>query len=698
MKRILIGFAVLVLVLIVVVVAVPFLIPADTYKQQITQAVKDATGRDLTIDGNFDLRFGLTTSVSAEGIRFANAEWGEAPALAQIGKFAVDVELLPLLGGEVSVPRLELADATIALETDAEGRNNWDFAGAADSTAPSESDSGDTGGGGGIAAHLGDLSIDNVTLSMTDARSGERIDAALVRARVASESADDPMVIEVEGNWGDDPLIVEGQVGSIAAATGGGPFPVDIKADAFGIQVALNGGIADPQAPSGLDLALSVNARNLSGLKAFAGDGLPTAGPLELTAKIVGAPDALDVNDIQFNFGNTDLAGNVALRMAGERPSVTAKLASNKVDLVELQPAGGAEAAGGGGTGADSGGGTAVTGKVFPSDPLPLDGLSAADADIDVTIAELVTPTLTVRDTVVKVALKDGRLQVEPLTATVADSKIDGMVSLARQADAAALDVRLKSESLDLGKLITEAGVTDLLEGSASLDVDLQGSGNSVAAIMGSLNGHSRVLMNEGRARTEAFDLLVGGLSSVMGSVFGSKSEWTVVECMASDFKIENGVAKSQVMLINTEYTIVSGEGDVNLGEEALNLVVSPQPKSATLNVSVPVKIGGTFVEPSFTPDEVAAARKLGGLLGATLFPPAAVVGLAEMGNSDNPCLKLAKGEGGGAQAPAPSPTDALKSPVDSSNIGGAAENLKKDAEKAVDGITKGLKGILGKD
>ena len=234
------------------------------------------------------------------------------------------------------------------------------------------------------------------------------------------------------------------------------------------------------------------------------------------------------------------------------------------------------------------------------------------------------------------------------------------------------------------------------LYSNASLDVDLQGSGKSVAAIMGSLNGHSRVLMNEGRARTEAFDLLVGGLSSVMGSVFGSKSEWTVVECMASDFRIENGVAKSQVMLINTEYTIVSGEGDVNLGAEALNLVISPQPKSATLNVSVPVKVGGTFVDPSFTPDELAAARKIGGLLGATIFPPAAVVGLAEMGNEDNPCLKLARGEGGGAQAPAP--TDTVKPPADASGVGGAAENLKQDAERAVDGITRGLRGILGRD
>lgn len=693
MKRILIGIAVLVLVLIVVVVALPFLIPTETYKQQITQAVKDATGRELTIDGEFNLQFGLTTSVSAEGIRFANAEWGEAPALAEIGTLAVDVELLPLLSGDVSVPRLELADATIALETDAQGRNNWDFTGAADSTAPSDRDGGESGGGAPIIPHLADVSIDNVTLSMTDARSGERIDAELVRARVASESADDPMVIEVEGNWGDDPLIVEGQVGSITAATGGGPFPVDIKADAFGIQVALNGGIADPQAARGLDLALAVNARNLSGLKAFAGDGLPTAGPLALTATISGAPDALDVNDIDFGFGNTDLAGDVALRMAGGRPSVTAKLASNRVDLVELQPAGGAEETSAGGGAADTG---PDTGKVFPSDPLPLEGLSAADADIDLTIGELVTPTLTVRDAVVKVALKDGRLQVAPLTAMVADSKVDGAISLARQADAAALDVKLTSESLDLGKLITEAGVTDLLEGSASLDVDLQGSGNSVAAIMASLNGHSRVLMNEGRARTEAFDLLVGGLSSVMGSVFGSKSEWTVVECMASDFRIENGVAKSQVMLINTEYTIVSGEGDVNLGAEALNLVISPQPKSATLNVSVPVKVGGTFVDPSFTPDELAAARKIGGLLGATIFPPAAVVGLAEMGNEDNPCLKLARGEGGGAQAPAP--TDTVKPPADASGVSGAAENLKQDAERAVDGITRGLRGILGRD
>ncbi len=693
MKRILIGLAVLVLVLIVGVVALPFLIPAETYKQQITRAVTDATGRDLTIDGVFDLRFGLTTSVSAGNIRFANAEWGTAPALAEIGSVAADIELLPLLGGKVSVPRLQLTDATIALETDARGRNNWDFAGTGDDGAPGRTADGESGGSGSIATHLGDLSIDNVTLSITDARSGERIDAALVRARVASESADAPMVIEVEGNWGDDPLIVEGQVGSLAAATGGGSFPVDIKADAFGIQVALNGAIADPQTASGLDLALSVNARNLSGLRAFAGDGLPTAGPLSLTAKIAGAPDALDIRDIAFRLGNTDLAGNVALRMAADRPAVTATLTSGRVDLVELRPAGtgSADAGGGGGGGAD-------TGKVFPSDPLPLDGLSAADADIDLTVGALVTPTLTVRDAVVKVALKDGRLKVEPLSAMVADSRIDGMVSLARQDDGAALDLRLTSESLDLGKLITEAGVTDLLEGNASLDIDLRSSGRSVAAIMAGLNGHSRVLMNQGRARTEAFDLVVGGLSTVMGSVFANKSEWTVVECMASDFKIENGIARSQVMLINTEYTIVSGEGEVDLGEEALNLVVSPQPKSTTLNVSVPVRIGGSFVEPSFTPDEVAAARKLGGLLGATLFPPAAVIGLAEMGSDDNPCLKLARGEDGGVQSPAPAPGGALTPPGDASSIGGATENLKQDAEKAVEGLTKGLKGLFGRD
>ena len=160
-----------------------------------------------------------------------------------------------------------------------------------------------------------------------------------------------------------------------------------------------------------------------------------------------------------------------------------------------------------------------------------------------------------------------------------------------------------------------------------------------------------------------------------------------MLNCIASRFDFKNGVATSRVLLADTEYSTVAGEGSMDLGKETLAMKISPQSKSATLNLAVPIKIGGTFAEPTFRPDELATARRLGGLLGATLFPPAALLALADLGSGeDNPCLKIAKGGGKttsqqtaqpAAQPAVKAVTDAIKAPLDS--------------------LTKGLGSLFGK-
>jgi hypothetical protein len=131
--------------------------------------------------------------------------------------------------------------------------------------------------------------------------------------------------------------------------------------------------------------------------------------------------------------------------------------------------------------------------------------------------------------------------------------------------------------------------------------------------------------------------------------------------------------------LFDTEYAQITGAGTINLGTEQIKMTVDPKPKSATVNTSVPVEIGGTLSEPSYRLNPLAAAAKVGGLVGAVVFPPAAVIGLGELGVSDkNPCMKP-----GGAQ-----PQAAPSGPA------GAAENLGKDVKDKID---KGLKGIFGK-
>ena len=134
-------------------------------------------------------------------------------------------------------------------------------------------------------------------------------------------------------------------------------------------------------------------------------------------------------------------------------------------------------------------------------------------------------------------------------------------------------------------------------------------------------------------------------------------------------------MASQKVMLLDTQYSTVTGSGEIYLGKETLALKIVPHPKGVTLNLSVPVHVGGTLLKPTFTPDEGALAVRLGGLIGATLFPPAMLLALGDLGSSDGGCSK-ANQQGDTTTSTA-------------SGIGGAVEGAASDVGKAVDGVVK---------
>ena len=131
----------------------------------------------------------------------------------------------------------------------------------------------------------------------------------------------------------------------------------------------------------------------------------------------------------------------------------------------------------------------------------------------------------------------------------------------------------------------------------------------------------------------------------------------------------------------------------MDLGKETLAMKISPQSKSATLNVAVPIKIGGTFAEPTFRSDELATARRLGGLLGAVLFPPVALLALGDMGSGDdNPCLKIAQGGTGGGTGGGGKPAVQAEQPAAKSVTESAAETVKAP----LDSLKKGPDSLFG--
>ncbi len=77
-----------------------------------------------------------TPKVTVEGLSLGNAPWEPAKPMAQIQKLHVQLALLPLLKGDVVLPRVELIRPNVDLHRDKQGRANWTFESKRPTDAP----------------------------------------------------------------------------------------------------------------------------------------------------------------------------------------------------------------------------------------------------------------------------------------------------------------------------------------------------------------------------------------------------------------------------------------------------------------------------------------------------------------------------------------------------------------------------------
>lgn len=659
----------------------------NEYKQQIADEAKKATGRDLAIEGDLRLNiFTLNPGLVVDGVRFANAAWGSKPDMATIKRFEVKVSLLPLLSGNLDVDHVILGGADILLERNKAGKGNYEFPAMEKSKPVGTETAGEKGQLPNLA--LRELSIKDSRLTYKDAQSGQTLVVA-VDELALGDGSDLPVDLNLKGYYNEAPFNVTGGMGSIVGLLGGeDPWPIAIKAEAGGATVEVKGKIGNPAAVSGLDLSVSVTGQDLSAMSALAQAPMPPLGPYAITAKIKGALDkAIEVPTLNVKMGESALAGKATLQLK-DRPVLTANLGSDLIKLSDFvkEPQGGKPAESDKGSDKQSAGGAGDK-RVFPADPLPVEGLKAADANVDVAIKKLLANGIPVDDIQMKLRLRNGDLTVKPLAAQLAGGAIDGAVRLNAAQATPGLDLTISSKKIDVGQLLTAMDVTDLLTGTLNTDVTLKGQGKSVRAIMASLNGRTSVVMGKGRMKSDALDIYAGGAAKLLTQiVVGKKSEYTVINCFVNQFDIQQGVANSKILLFDTEYTTVTGKGAINLGTEEIDYQVDPRPKSVTVNTAVPVQITGMIGDPSISLNKLAAAAKVGGIVGSVFFPPAAIVALGDLGTGDdNPCVKKAAegGKGGGQSATPPSKgvTDAVK---------GVGEGVKEK-------LDKGLKGLFGK-
>ena len=162
-----------------VVAAVVFILlifDPNKYKAEIATAVHDATGRQLTIQGDLKLSFFPWLGVEAGAMSLANPpEFGPQP-FAKITNAAIKVKLLPLLKKDVEVDTVTLNGLYLNLIRTAAGRGDWEDLAAqgGGKTQPAPS-SGQNAVAPALAAFaLGGVRIQNATVIWDDLRNKSR--------------------------------------------------------------------------------------------------------------------------------------------------------------------------------------------------------------------------------------------------------------------------------------------------------------------------------------------------------------------------------------------------------------------------------------------------------------------------------------------------------------------------------------------
>jgi uncharacterized protein involved in outer membrane biogenesis len=462
------------------------------------------------------------------------------------------------------------------------------------------------------------------------------------------------------------------------------------------LKVTVDGAVQDPLNQKGIAINIAAQAADLKAVADKAGVDAPVSGPLSFAAKVADTgPQRYALSGLQLKAGDTDLAGEATVAMSGARPVVNANFTSSQVNLAAFMPKD--PKTGAAPPPAPSSGGGAKATRVFSDDPLPFDLINASDGELRYRAAKVLLKGTAIEDLSVAATWRNGEFTLKPLSAGIGGGKVN--VEFVANAKTPSIASKIDAKGINLGPLLEKMEVTNLLhDGKTDFSADLRGTGRSVRAIMASLAGTSVFHVGEGEIESKYADLLGADVVRVLSPLQGSAAQ-TKLNCIVGRYDIKDGLVTPKVTVADTGRMTVVGEGTVNLGTEQLGLMFTPKPKDAAIvSLAVPIRVGGTFAEPSFSPDAGAALKGAAGAVAGTLLlgPAGAVLPLISGGQrgDQDPCTQALAAAG--LRAAAPSGGQSSQPPVQPQTQpqGQQPAQQQKPASPAQQ-LERGLRGIF---
>jgi len=338
------------------------------------------------------------------------------------------------------------------------------------------------------------------------------------------------------------------------------------------------------------------------------------------------------IPDFLAKYGDSDIAGSLSLNMAHDKPALTANVSSQKLDLrpireafLEHNPQFGKQHQS-----------SSPKGKIFSNQPFSINVLDRMDANIDFQGQELLVHKFAFNDITVGLHLHNGDLDVVPLNFTIGGGSADGKIILNSENGNTALETDLEVNKFEIGPMMEQLGIEHKLEGTMNTSIDLTGSGNSIAALMASLDGTIHLTLDDGQIQNEELAMLERYLGSNVLDLFNpfkARTPYTKIKCLINTVEIDKGDADYRLVM-DTEQSALVVAGNINLKDETLNIAIKPTAKKgfgeehigsisfSLSQLSRPFGLGGTFARPQIIIDPGRTALTAGKIAAALALGP----------------------------------------------------------------------------
>ena len=613
---------ILLVVLLVLVAFVPIKLDLSSQRGLVESVTSRYLDRQVRIEGGFNISTSLWPALEVGNIHIGNPQGFTGDDLLVMKEAKLSLDLLSLLRGKIHIGGVSIDGLDIRLIKNSEGNGNWVF-------HPPEKAASKSGEDGTSALDSGrfELTSDSLvikSLEVTQASvtyQGPNNEPPInFRLDKSSGTAlpGKPLILTMRGSMLEEGFSGELQLGSLQELIEDNRSWTKFSLEIAETRFDLEGGINILPDSHILEVRVGMAGDKLSSLNQLLDLDLPPLKDYKAETVLSQQKGQVDLSKLVIKIGSSSLQGNMKLDISGQPAIASVDLSSpltqlDDFDLGDWSPEpevgrsgddhASAEKSEKTPTGAEDGE------KIL--DIMSPEVLKRVNIDLKVAVEKVLSGKDELGSGLLVGSLKDGRIQIEPLTLNLPGGSFEFALSLKPGKTASEAELRAKVENFDVGVIARKADPDSDVGGTISLDVDLQSTAGSTSGLMEQANGYFDLSGHPVNLRAGVIDLwAVNLIASIMAK--GAENE-SQINCLVGRLKMEDGKLTPEIFVIDTSKIRICGSGQADFKQRNFAFSMVPTPKRPEFfSLATPFQVSGDF-------EKFDMGVGPGGLIGTTI-------------------------------------------------------------------------------